>query len=162
MFTSRRVTRALALALAGAVTVIAATSAAAAPLREPAQMPPAGIAAASTVHPDQPAPPRGTSVNPGQDPYRATRASRPDTAGNPDVTPYGAPAPDTSPTLAQERYLGSYGAPRPLSAPPAPSDETPWLLIWLSLTGALAIVAATATQRRRVRVRRRHAASPTA
>jgi hypothetical protein len=66
------------------------------------------------------------------------------------------------PTLAQERYLGSYRARQPCTTPPAQSDETPWLLIALSLTGALAIVAATATQRRRVRVRRRRAASPAA
>ena len=75
---------------------------------------------------------------------------------------YGTP--DSSAALAQERYLSSYGEPEPLSLPqsPAPSDDTPWLPIALSITGALVIVAASATQLRRLRLRRRRAARSTA
>jgi hypothetical protein len=71
---------------------------------------------------------------------------------------------DTSPAIAQERYLGSYGEPQPLSPPqsPLPSDDTPWLPIALSIAGTLVIVAASATQLRRLRVRRRRAAGSTA
>jgi hypothetical protein len=54
--------------------------------------------------------------------------------------------------VAQEEYYASYGEPSP--APPnASSNETPWLPI----AAALAVVAASATQLRRVRVRRRRA-----
>jgi hypothetical protein len=72
--------------------------------------------------------------------------------------------PDSSAALAQERYLSSYGEPESLTLPqsPAPSDDTPWLPIALSITGALIIVAASATQLRRLRLRRRHAARSTA
>jgi len=65
-----------------------------------------------------------------------------------------------SAALAQERYYSSYGEPAPLTAPqpPAPSDDTPWLLIGLSIAAALAIAAASATQLRRLRIRRRRAA----
>jgi hypothetical protein len=75
---------------------------------------------------------------------------------------YGTP--DSSPALAQERYLSSYGEPEPLTLPqaPAPTDDTPWLPIALSITTALVIVAASATQLRRLRLRRRHAARSTA
>jgi hypothetical protein len=67
-----------------------------------------------------------------------------------------APA-DTAPALATEQYLQSYGEPQPLSPPPPlPSDDTPWLPIALSITG-LVIVAASATQLRRLRLRRRRA-----
>jgi hypothetical protein len=71
---------------------------------------------------------------------------------------------DTSRALAQEQYLGTYGEPQPLSrsASPVPSDGTPWLPIALSLAGTLVIVAASATQLRRIRVRRRGAAGLTA
>jgi hypothetical protein len=71
---------------------------------------------------------------------------------------YGTP--DPSSALAQERYLSSYGAPEPLtpSQTPAPSNQMPWLTIALSITGALVIVTASATQARRVRIRRRRAA----
>ena len=71
---------------------------------------------------------------------------------------YGTP--DPSSALAQERYLSSYGAPEPLTPPqtPAPSNQMPWLTIALSITGALVVVAASATQARRVRIRRRRAA----
>jgi hypothetical protein len=74
---------------------------------------------------------------------------------------YGTP--NSSPALAQERYLSSYGEPEPLTVPqaPAPTDDTPWLPIALSIT-ALVIVAASATQLRRLRLRRRHAARSTA
>ena len=63
--------------------------------------------------------------------------------------------------LAQEQYLGSYGEPQPLSAPQPPitSDDTAWLPIALAIAGALVIVAASATQFRRLRVRRRRAAA---
>jgi hypothetical protein len=66
---------------------------------------------------------------------------------------------DTSPALAQERYLESYGEPQPLSPPEStlPADGTPWLIIALSVAGGLVIVAASATQRRRLRLRRRAA-----
>jgi hypothetical protein len=69
-------------------------------------------------------------------------------------------SPDSSPAQAVERYYSSYGDPEPLTPPrsQAPSDEAPWLPITLSIAGALAIVAATATQLRRVRIRRRRAA----
>jgi hypothetical protein len=68
--------------------------------------------------------------------------------------------PSASAALAQERYLSSYGKPEQLTPPqtPAPSNDTPWLPIALSLAGALAIVAVSATQLRRVRIRRRRAA----
>jgi hypothetical protein len=70
---------------------------------------------------------------------------------------------DTSPAIAQERYLGSYGEPQPLSPRQSPpSDDTPWLPIALSIAGALVIVAASTTQLRRLRVRRRRAAGSTA
>jgi hypothetical protein len=71
--------------------------------------------------------------------------------------------PDSSAALAQERYLSSYGEPGPLtlSQSSAPSDGTPWPVIALSITGALVIVAASATQLRRVRLRRRRAARST-
>jgi hypothetical protein len=72
--------------------------------------------------------------------------------------------PDSSPALAQERYFSSYGEPEPLTQPqsPAPSDDTPWLPIALAITGALVIVAASATQLRRLRLRRRRAVRSTA
>jgi hypothetical protein len=75
---------------------------------------------------------------------------------------YGTP--DSSAALAQERYLSSYGEPEPLTLPqsPAPADDTPWRPIALSITGALITVAASATQLRRVRLRRRSAARSTA
>jgi hypothetical protein len=59
--------------------------------------------------------------------------------------------------LAQERYYSSYGAPEPLTVgqSPAPSDDTPWLPIALSVAAALAIVAASATLARRLRISRR-------
>ena len=75
---------------------------------------------------------------------------------------YGRPdRPDAA--LAQERYLSSYAEPKPLTPPqsPAASDATPWLPISLSIAGALAIVAASATQARRVRIRRRAARAST-
>jgi hypothetical protein len=61
--------------------------------------------------------------------------------------------------LAQERYYSSYGEPEALSPrqSPVPSDDTPWLATALSVAVALAVVAASATQFRRLRVRRRAA-----
>jgi hypothetical protein len=62
----------------------------------------------------------------------------------------------TSPAQAQERYYSSYGAPAPLALeqPVVPSDKTPWPAIALSIAAALAIVAVSATQLRRLRRRR--------
>jgi hypothetical protein len=70
----------------------------------------------------------------------------------------------TSGALAQEQYLESYGEPQPLVPPQSPitSDDPPWLPIALSIAGALVIVAASATQFRRLRVRRRRAAGSAA
>jgi hypothetical protein len=61
-----------------------------------------------------------------------------------------------SAALAQERYYSSYGEPAPVSLPrpSAPSDETLWLPIALSIALALPVVAAGATL---LRVRRRAA-----
>jgi hypothetical protein len=75
----------------------------------------------------------------------------------------GGGQPDSSAAIAQERYYSSYGEPEPLTLPqPAvPSDHTPWLPIALSLAAALAIVALSATQLRRLRHRRRTARATT-
>jgi len=69
-------------------------------------------------------------------------------------------SPNSSPAQAEERYYSSYGDPESLTPPhsPAPSNDAPWLPITLSIAGALAIVAASSAQLRRVRVRRRRAA----
>ena len=69
---------------------------------------------------------------------------------------------DGGPSAAetQERYYSSYGTPEPLAVAqsPAPSDDdSPWLPIALSAAVALAIVAASATQVRRLRILRRGA-----
>jgi hypothetical protein len=61
--------------------------------------------------------------------------------------------PDVS---AQEQYYSSYGEPEPL--PSNSSNDTPWMPIVLSIAGTLAVGAVSATQLRRVRVRRRRAA----
>ncbi|HEY6695346.1 MAG TPA: hypothetical protein VI006_21010 [Solirubrobacteraceae bacterium] len=65
----------------------------------------------------------------------------------------------TSAAEAQERYYSSYGEAEPLTVAqsPEPSDDTPWLSIALSVGVALAIVAASATLARRLRIRRRAA-----
>jgi hypothetical protein len=65
----------------------------------------------------------------------------------------------TSAAQAQERYYSSYGEPEPVTVAqsPTPSDDTPWLPIALSVAVALAILAASATQVRRLRIRRRAA-----
>jgi hypothetical protein len=70
---------------------------------------------------------------------------------------YGAPQPSAA--AAQERYYSSYGEPEPLTLrnSPAPSDETPWLPIALSAAIAVAFLAASAAQLRRLRIRRRAA-----
>ena len=57
------------------------------------------------------------------------------------------------PPTAEERYYASYGDPAPL--PRDDPDEASWLPIALSIAGALSIVAVSATQAKRVRVRRR-------
>ena len=76
----------------------------------------------------------------------------------PETADAGTPA-----LRAQERYYSSFGEPEPLIVPrsPAPSDDTPWLPIALSVAAALAIAAAGATQLRRLRIRRRRAARST-
>lgn len=56
---------------------------------------------------------------------------------------------------AEERYYSSYGDPAPL--PRDDPDEAYWLAIALSIAGALSIVAVSATQAKRIRVRRRTA-----
>jgi hypothetical protein len=65
----------------------------------------------------------------------------------------------TSAADAQERYYSSYGEPEPLTVAqsPEPSDDTPWAAIALSAALALAIVAASTTLARRLRIRRRAA-----
>jgi hypothetical protein len=74
--------------------------------------------------------------------------------GEPETIDAGTAAAD-----AQERYYSSYGQPQPLTAAqsPQPSDDTPWLPITLSVAATLAIVAASATQAHRLRIRRRAA-----
>ena len=59
--------------------------------------------------------------------------------------------------LAQERYYSSYGQRESLThtQPPAPSHDTPWLPIALSLAIVLTLAVASATQLRRLRTRRR-------
>ena len=65
----------------------------------------------------------------------------------------------TSAAEAQERYYSSYGEAEPLTVAqsPEPSGDTPWLSIVPSFALALAIVAASATLTRRLRIRRRAA-----
>jgi hypothetical protein len=74
--------------------------------------------------------------------------------GEPEAIDAGTSAAD-----AQERYYSSYGEPEPVTVAqsPEPSDDTPWLPIALSVAAALAIVAASATLARRLRIRRRAA-----
>jgi hypothetical protein len=57
-----------------------------------------------------------------------------------------------TPPTAEERYYASFGGPAPV--PRDEPDQAPWLPIALSLAGALSLVAVSATQLRRVRVRR--------
>jgi hypothetical protein len=63
----------------------------------------------------------------------------------------------TSAAEAQERYYSSYGEPEPLTVAqaPEPSDHAQWLPIALSVAVTLAILAASATAARRLRIRRR-------
>ena len=72
---------------------------------------------------------------------------------------FGTVSPSRYAAEAQGRYYASYGEPEPLTAAqsPQPSDDTPWLVIALSVAVALAIVAASATLARRLRIRRRAA-----
>ena len=63
----------------------------------------------------------------------------------------------TSAAEAQERYYSSYGEPEPLTVAqaPEPSRDAQWLPIALSVAVALAILAASTTAARRLRIRRR-------
>jgi hypothetical protein len=79
---------------------------------------------------------------------------------------YGEPRPIDSGTAAaraQERYYASYGKPEPVTPPQSlsPSDDVPWLPIAPSIVITLVVVTASATQFRRLRVRRRRAARVT-
>jgi hypothetical protein len=58
---------------------------------------------------------------------------------------------------AQEDYYSSYGVPEPITAPiaPAPTDDTPWLVIAFGATAALAAASVAMIHRRRLRLRRR-------
>jgi hypothetical protein len=60
---------------------------------------------------------------------------------------------------AQERYYSSYGEAEPLTLPQpgVPSDQTPWPAIAMAIAAALTIVAVSANQLRRFRIRRRGA-----
>jgi len=76
---------------------------------------------------------------------------------------YGQPQPIDAGTVAakaQERYYSSYGEPETSTQPPSSSDDTPWLPIAIAIT--LAVITASATHLRRLRVRRRRAARVTA
>ena len=72
---------------------------------------------------------------------------------------FGTVSPSRYAAEAQGRYYASYGDPKPLTSPhqSEPSEDTPWLVIALSVAATLAIVAASATQARRLRIRRRAA-----
>jgi len=72
--------------------------------------------------------------------------------------------PATAAALAQERYYSSYGEAEPLTVPSSPggSGETQWIVVALSLTGALIVVAVGAAGLHRVRTRRRPSARVTA
>jgi hypothetical protein len=75
---------------------------------------------------------------------------------------YGEPETTDAATAAAEaqgRYYSSYGEPERLTAAQSrePSDDTSWLPIALSVAVALAMVAASATLARRLRIRRRTA-----
>jgi hypothetical protein len=61
-----------------------------------------------------------------------------------------------TPPTAEERYYASYGSPEPL--PRDEPNQAPWLPITLSIAGALSLVAVSATQLKRVHVRRRRPA----
>ena len=69
----------------------------------------------------------------------------------------GTSAAGTTAAEAQERYYSSYGEPEPLTVAqaPEPSDDAQWLPVALSVSVALAILAASATAGRRLRIRRR-------
>jgi hypothetical protein len=84
---------------------------------------------------------------------------------SPDARDAGRSAAD----VVAERTWPAYPTPsggtaEPPSAPASPlaADDTPWLAIALSISGALLIVAATASQLRRLRLRRRRMVRPTA
>ncbi len=56
-------------------------------------------------------------------------------------------------THPQAQYYASFGEAEPLTLPqsPAPSDDTPWLVLALGSTAAVATVSVAALQRRRLR-----------
>src|SRR5262245_12979300 len=133
MFTSRRVTR--TLALAGAAAAIAATSAAAAPTQEPAQMP---VAAVQTDMP---------SYGLGADVSRSAAAF------------YGRPVPTDdigkSPAPRQELPYRSYGPTRPSARPDIePGGDIEWPIVGLIGVGGLLIAAGVGTAIHKARVRR--------
>jgi hypothetical protein len=92
-----------------------------------------------------------------RDAARAATASKQDPRGREAATLRAQQRHDTSSGALddQQRYLTAYGAREPLSRPqsPAAADHTP--LIALSIAAAVAIVAASLTRFRRVRIRRR-------
>jgi hypothetical protein len=66
--------------------------------------------------------------------------------------------------LAIERYYQSYGEPEPLPVAQAPApvpadDDAPWLPIGVVAVVTLAVVAASATHVRRLRIRRQRVAA---
>ena len=157
----RTLARTLVAALAA--TALAATAAHARPLQEPSfpraterttqattapdLRSPDARDAASPAHPDRSAAPRGTSVNPGQEPYSATGAQT---------------SADDNAALAQERYYSSYGDPRPISSPAAaPVADTGHgiapLPFILGVAGALLVGLAAGIGLHQLHTRRRHA-----
>jgi hypothetical protein len=109
-------------------------------------------------------PPRGTSVNPGQNPFGdwpTTDLRSPD-ARDPGVSHAKAPS-DVTAAEAQEQYYSSYGEPDPI-APPAEADDVstddgiaplPFVLALL-----VALTAGVAAGRSLHRLRRRGAPRP--
>jgi hypothetical protein len=61
-----------------------------------------------------------------------------------------------TPPTAEERYYASFAGLTPL--PRDEPNQAPWLPIAMSIAGALSLAAVSATQLKRVRVRRRRAA----
>jgi hypothetical protein len=165
----RTITTAIAIAALAAPTALA----------QPADIHAPFAKAASDLHKQRLRSPDKRDAAPATTPSDRNTA-RPDTTGSPNLTSaadralaqqryytsYGkstatddnvTPAADAA--LAQERYYISYGEPEPLTRPqsPVPSDDTPWLPIALSITAGLVIVATSATQLRRLRLRRHRA-----
>jgi hypothetical protein len=138
----RTITTAIAIAALAAPTALAQPADIHAPLAK----------AASDSHKQHLRSPDTRDAAPATTPSDRNTA-RPDTTGSPNLTSAADRA------LAQERYYMSYGEPEPLTRPqsPVPSDDTPWLPIALSITAGLVIVATSATQLRRLRLRRHRA-----